>query len=91
MIHDNGETLVLIKPDAVARGHADLIISRYEQVGLRVLRSMRISSLSRELAEKLYAEHKGRDFYDGLIAFMTRGTIVALHLTGPIGIVEQVR
>jgi len=74
-------TLILVKPDAYARGLTGEIISRFERKGLRIcaLKRMRVS---RETAEEHYAEHRGKDFFDPLVDFMTGGPLVGLILEG---------
>jgi len=73
------QTLALIKPDVVADGKADEIVELIESVGFTVLDRAQIT-LSKERAEEFYTEHKGKDFFDELIAFMTSGELVALKL-----------
>ena len=75
-------TLILIKPDAFARGLTGEIITRFERKGLRIaaLRAMRMST---ELAERHYAEHAERPFFTDLVAFITSGPLVAAVAEGP--------
>ena len=79
-------TLVLLKPDAVARGHVAEIIGRFERRGLH-LRGMRLLQLDRATAERHYAEHRERPFFGELVDFITGGPLVALALEGPEAIV----
>lgn len=74
-------TLVLIKPDGVAKALCGEIISRFERRGLKI-RGVKLMKLSRELAEKHYAEHKERPFFGELVDFITSGPIVALAICG---------
>lgn len=74
-------TLVLIKPDGVAKAVCGEVISRFERRGLKI-RGMKLMKLSRELAEKHYAEHKERPFFTGLVDFITSGPLVALAVSG---------
>ncbi len=74
-------TFVMIKPDGVQRGLIGAIIQRFERRGLKIV-AMKFMHVSRELAEKHYAVHKGRPFYDGLIAYITSGPVVAMVLEG---------
>jgi nucleoside-diphosphate kinase len=74
-------TLVLIKPDAVARSLTAEILGRFERRGLR-LRGMRLLLLDRATAEQHYAEHRERPFFGELVAFITSGPLVALALEG---------
>ena len=74
-------TLVLLKPDCVHRRLVGTILQRVEQKGLRIV-ALKIMQASTELAEKHYAVHHGRHFYDSLITFLTSGPTVALVLEG---------
>ena len=74
-------TLVLIKPDAVARKLAGEIIARFERRGLE-LRGVKLVRVERELAELHYAEHAEKPFYDELVDFITSGSTLALVLEG---------
>jgi len=75
-------TLVLAKPDAVQRGLIGEIIGRFERKGLKVV-GLRLLSVPRPMAEKHYAVHAGKHFYDGLVEFITSGPVAALALEGP--------
>jgi nucleoside-diphosphate kinase len=75
-------TLVLLKPDAFRRGLVAEIIGRFERRGLK-LRGLHLQRLSRELAERHYAEHAERPFFGELVDFITSGPIVAMVLEGP--------
>jgi nucleoside-diphosphate kinase len=79
-------TLVLIKPDAVQRGLIGEIIRRLENRGLRLLAS-KFVLVSRELAERHYAVHRGKPFYDGLIRYITSAPVMAMVWEGPNAIV----
>ena len=83
-------TLVLIKPDAVARGLVGEILSRFERRQI-VPVAMELRTLDRPTAELHYAEHVGKPFYEPTIAFMTGGPLVAMVLEGPDGTWEIVR
>ena len=74
-------TFVMIKPDAVARGLVGRIVTRFEEVGL-VIERMEYGRLPREVAEANYAEHDGKPFYEGLIAYVTSGPVVRMVLSG---------
>jgi nucleoside-diphosphate kinase len=74
-------TLILVKPDAFARGLSGEIIARFERKGLRIA-AMRHLSMTRELAETHYAEHAERPFFGDLVDFITSGPIVAMALEG---------
>ena len=72
-------TFSIIKPDAVAAGHAGEILTMLEQAGFRIL-GMRMVKLSQPQAEGFYAVHRERPFFPSLVKFMTEGSIVALAL-----------
>ncbi|MDR2146838.1 MAG: nucleoside-diphosphate kinase [Tannerella sp.] len=72
-------TLTMIKPDAVANGYIGNIISDITSAGFSIV-ALKLTQLTVEDAERFYAEHKGKGFYDDLIAFMTSGPIVAAVL-----------
>ena len=74
-------TLVIIKPDGVKRGLVGEIISRFERRGLKIS-GLRMTWLSVERAEQLYAPHKGKEFYRPLVDFMTSGPVVAMAVEG---------
>ncbi|OGI17866.1 MAG: nucleoside-diphosphate kinase [Candidatus Melainabacteria bacterium RIFOXYA12_FULL_32_12] len=82
-------TFVAIKPDAVQRGLIGEIIKRFEKKGFKII-GMKMIHMSRELAEKHYAEHVGKPFYENLIQFITSGPILAMALQG-IDVVTLVR
>ena len=72
-------TFSIIKPDAVADGHAGEILTMLEQAGFRVI-GMRMVKLSQQQAEGFYAVHRERPFFPSLVKFMTEGRIIALAL-----------
>jgi nucleoside-diphosphate kinase len=74
-------TLILVKPDAFARGLTGEIIARFERKGLR-LAAMRQMQMTAEVAEQHYAEHEGKPFYGELVEFITSGPLVAMVLEG---------
>jgi nucleoside-diphosphate kinase len=74
-------TLILVKPDAFARGLTGEIIARFERKGLR-LAALQQMQMERELAERHYAEHEGKPFYGELVNFITSGPLVAMVLEG---------
>jgi nucleoside-diphosphate kinase len=74
-------TLIIIKPDGVERGYADQILERFTDKGFTIV-DRRDMVISRVLAEKHYAEHQGKPFYDGLVAFITSGPVVVAILEG---------
>jgi nucleoside-diphosphate kinase len=75
-------TLVLCKPDAVERGLVGEIVSRLERRGLRIV-AMDLRTIDAELAGRHYAEHRDKPFFDDLVAFITRGPLVAMVVEGP--------
>jgi nucleoside-diphosphate kinase len=75
------KTLILIKPDGVARGLVGEVISRIEKKGYSVT-ALRMLQADRVLLEKHYAEHEGKPFYEPLLEFMTSGPIVAMIAEG---------
>ncbi len=74
-------TLILLKPDAVQRRLVGEITARFERKGLRLV-GMKLVQVPRELAEKHYAVHKGKPFYESLLTFLTSGPTVALVWEG---------
>ncbi|MFI5610516.1 nucleoside-diphosphate kinase [Amycolatopsis sp. FDAARGOS 1241] len=75
-------TLVLVKPDGVARGLVGEVISRIERKGLK-LAALELRTVERSLAEEHYAEHKERPFFGDLLEFITSGQVVAIAVEGP--------
>lgn len=75
------KTLILLKPDCIHRRLVGTIIQRFEHKGLR-LTALKLLQASRELAEKHYAVHKGKPFYDSLLQFLTAGPTVAMVWEG---------
>jgi len=73
------QTLAMIKPDAIEKRYQGLIINDILNAGFEI-RAMRMLQLTQDQAEAFYAVHKGRDFYEPLVKFMTSGSIIALHL-----------
>lgn len=74
-------TLILVKPDAFARRLTGEIIARFERKGMSLV-AMRLMTMSRELAQRHYAEHDGKPFFDELVSFITSGPLVAMVLEG---------
>jgi nucleoside-diphosphate kinase len=75
-------TFVMCKPDAVERRLVGEIIGRLESKGLS-LRAVDLRSVSTELAEEHYDEHREKPFYGELVAFLTRSPVVAMVVEGP--------
>ena len=84
------QTLVLCKPDAVERGLIGEIISRFENKGLKIV-ALQMLTIGAEIAEKHYAEHIGKPFYDDLVEFIGRSPAVAMVIEGPEDTWEIVR
>lgn len=76
------KTLVLIKPDAVQRGLIGEVTARLERRGLRLV-AARFMQVSLELAEKHYAIHQGKPFYEPLIRYITSAPVMAMVWEGP--------
>jgi nucleoside-diphosphate kinase len=74
-------TLILVKPDAFARNLTGEIVARFERKGLRLV-AMQLLTMTRELAERHYAEHAGKPFFGELVEFITSGPLVAMVLEG---------
>ena len=81
------KTFAMIKPDAVQRGLAGTIISRYEAKGLRIA-AMKIMQVTDELARQHYAEHVNKPFFPGLLSYITSGPVVALVQEGKNAVAE---
>ena len=75
------QTLILLKPDAVQRRLVGEITRRFEVKGLRLV-GLKLVQTGRELAEKHYAVHKGKPFYESLLSFLTSGPTVAMVWEG---------
>jgi len=75
------QTLILLKPDCIQRRLVGTIIQRFEQKGLRLV-GLKLLQAGKELAEKHYAVHKGKPFYDSLLQFLTSGPTVAMVWEG---------
>jgi nucleoside-diphosphate kinase len=80
----------VLKPDAIQRGIAFELLSRFEKRGLRFT-ALRLLKVDRAMAEKHYAVHKGKFFYDDLVKVITASPVVAAVLEGPnaIGVVRS--
>ncbi|HEX2410183.1 MAG TPA: nucleoside-diphosphate kinase [Solirubrobacteraceae bacterium] len=79
-------TLILVKPDAFARGLTGEIISRFEDKGLKIV-ALKHMVVTEDLAKEHYAEHEGKPFFGELVEFITSGPIVAMVLEGEQAIV----
>src|SRR5918911_3247072 len=74
-------TLILIKPDAFARGLTGEIIARFERKGLSIV-ALKHMQLDEDTAKRHYAEHEGKPFFGELVDFITSGPLVAMVLEG---------
>jgi len=74
-------TLVLVKPDGVRRGLCGEVVARLERRGYE-LRGARLLKVTRALAQRHYAEHKGKPFFPELVEFITSGPVLALAVRG---------
>jgi nucleoside-diphosphate kinase len=75
------QTLILVKPDAFARGLTGEIIARFERKGLKIV-ALKLMTTPRDLAETHYAEHQERPFFGELVDFITSAALVAMVLEG---------
>ena len=84
-------SLVLIKPDAIQRGLAGKIISRLEEKGLKIV-AMKMLRMDKNLAQRHYAVHKGKAFFDDLVNFIASSPIIAAVFQGgnAVEIIRQV-
>src|SRR3954470_12866438 len=74
-------TLILVKPDAFARGLSGEIIARFERKGLKIVAAKHMT-VTEDLAKQHYAEHEGKPFFGELVDFITSGPIMALVFAG---------
>ncbi len=74
-------TLILVKPDAFARGLTGEIIARFERKGLKIV-ALQHMTLTEDTAKEHYAEHDGKPFFGELVEFITSGPLVAMVLEG---------
>jgi nucleoside-diphosphate kinase len=74
-------SLVLIKPDAIQRGLAGEIIYRLEKKGLKIV-AMKMLHMHKNLAQRHYAIHKGKAFFDDLVSFITSSPLIAIVFQG---------
>ncbi len=82
-------SLVLIKPDAIQRGLAGEIISRLEKKGLKIV-AMKMLYMDKNLAQRHYAIHKGKAFFDDLVSFITSSPVIVIVFQGK-NAVEMIR
>jgi nucleoside-diphosphate kinase len=78
-------TLIIIKPDGMQRGVAGQVLSRFEARGFKFA-GLKLMRITRELAERHYAEHQGKPFYESLVRFITSSPVIVGVVEGPIAI-----
>ena len=83
------QTFVMIKPDAVQRGFIGEIINRFEKKGIKIV-AMKLIAVDRKQAEKHYAIHKGKPFFEPTVKYITSSPVVAMVLEG-VNVIEMVR
>lgn len=83
-------TLVLLKPDAVERGLIGELVSRIERKNLKIV-ALELRQLDEATLARHYEEHQGKGFYADLMAFMSRGPVVAMAVEGPENTWEVLR
>jgi nucleoside-diphosphate kinase len=83
------QTLVILKPDCVGRRLVGRVIGRLEDKGLQIA-GLKMMRMDRPLAETMYAEHEGKEFYEPLLRFMTGGPVVMMVVRGKdaVGVVR---
>ncbi|MCS7106872.1 MAG: nucleoside-diphosphate kinase [Acidilobaceae archaeon] len=74
-------TLLVIKPDGVRRGLVGEVISRIERKGIKI-RALKMLLMTRQQAEEFYSVHRGKPFFEELVAFASSGPVVAMVLEG---------
>jgi nucleoside-diphosphate kinase len=79
---DHQQTLILVKPDGVARRLIGEVVSRIEARGYSIV-EMKLFTMDEELAKRHYAEHTDKPFFGELVAFITSGPLVAMVVEGP--------
>jgi nucleoside-diphosphate kinase len=75
-------TLILVKPDGVARGLAGEVLGRFERRGMRIV-ALKLVKPQRSLVEEHYAEHREKPFFGELVGFLTSGAVVAVCIEAP--------
>ena len=80
-------TFAMVKPDGVKRGLVGEVVGRLERKGFQIV-GMKLMNIPRETAERHYGEHKGKPFFEGLVSFITSGSVVAMVVEGENAILE---
>ncbi|HET9981748.1 MAG TPA: nucleoside-diphosphate kinase [Ktedonobacterales bacterium] len=75
-------TLIIVKPEGVQRGLIGEVLARFERKGLKAV-GLKLIQIPREMAERHYAEHVGKPFYEGLVSHITSSPVVVGVLEGP--------
>lgn len=75
-------TLIIVKPEGVQRGLTSAVLGRFEAKGLKIV-GLKLQQIPREQAERHYAEHQGKPFYEGLVGHITSSPVVVGVLEGP--------
>jgi nucleoside-diphosphate kinase len=83
------QTFAMIKPDAVQRGFVGEIINRFEKKGIKIV-AMKLIAVDRKQAEKHYAVHKEKPFFEPTVKYITSSPVVAMILEG-VNVIEMVR
>jgi nucleoside-diphosphate kinase len=85
------QTLIIVKPDGVQRGLVGEVLARLERRGLKLV-ALRLMQIDRGLAERHYAVHQGKPFYEGLVNYITSGPVAVAVIEGPdvIAVVRRV-
>ena len=83
------KSLVLVKPDAMERELGGVIIGRLQSAGLKLI-GLKMLHMDNKLAEKHYSVHKGKAFFNDLVAYMTSGPIIAAAFEGE-GVIQKIR
>ena len=83
------KTFFMVKPDGVKRNIVGQVIDRVEQEGFKISK-MKMMTISNELAEEHYGEHKDKPFFQDLVSFITSGPVVAMEVEGE-DVVSEVR
>jgi len=79
---DMERTLVIVKPDGVQRGLTGEILGRFERRGLKIV-ALKMMAVSRDLAERHYAVHKAKFFYEDLVSYISSSPVVVCIVEGP--------
>ncbi len=84
------KTFTFLKPDAIERNLVGKIITRFEEKGFNLVLIKNVVA-TREILEKHYEEHAGKDFYESLVSTLAGKTVICMVWQGPLSTVQQVR